>query len=96
MRAIRGNEIAMIFQDPMTALNPVLTIGKQMAEILMRNKGLSKKAAKAAAIVMLEQVGIAEAERPIRPVSPRVQRRDAPEGDDRDCALLQSEASYCR
>lgn len=63
MRAIRGNQIAMIFQDPMTALNPVLTIGKQMAEILMRNKGLSKKAAKAAAIAMLEQVGIAGAER---------------------------------
>ena len=63
MRAIRGNEIAMIFQDPMTALNPVLTIGKQMSEILMRNKGLTKRAAKAAAIAMLEQVGIAEAER---------------------------------
>ena len=63
MRAIRGNEIAMIFQDPMTALNPVLTIGKQMSEILVRNKKLSKKAAKAAAIAMLEQVGIAEAER---------------------------------
>ncbi|ELP5715627.1 peptide/nickel transport system ATP-binding protein [Enterobacter asburiae] len=63
MRTIRGNEIAMIFQDPMTALNPVLTIGKQMSEILMRNKGLAKKAAKAAAIAMLEQVGIAEAER---------------------------------
>ncbi|GBE72716.1 peptide ABC transporter ATP-binding protein [Enterobacter sp. KINAN-G] len=47
----------------MTALNPVLTIGKQMAEILIRNKGLTKRAAKAAAIAMLEQVGIAEAER---------------------------------
>lgn len=63
MRAIRGNEIAMIFQDPMTALNPVLTIGKQMTEILIRNKGLTKRTAKAAAIAMLEQVGIAEAER---------------------------------
>ena len=63
MRAIRGNEIAMIFQDPMTALNPVLTIGKQMSEILVRNKKLSKKAAKAASIAMLEQVGIADADR---------------------------------
>ncbi|HEY4436816.1 ABC transporter ATP-binding protein [Lelliottia sp. V89_10] len=63
MRKIRGNEIAMIFQDPMTALNPVVTIGRQMTEILVRNKGLSKKAARAAAIAMLDQVGIAEAER---------------------------------
>ena len=63
MRAIRGNEIAMIFQDPMTALNPVLTIGKQMSEILVRNKKLSKKAAKAVSIAMLEQVGIADADR---------------------------------
>ncbi|WP_312069317.1 ABC transporter ATP-binding protein [Lelliottia nimipressuralis] len=63
MRKIRGNDIAMIFQDPMTALNPVVTIGRQMSEILIRNKGLSKKAAKAVAIAMLDQVGIAEAER---------------------------------
>jgi len=63
MRAIRGNEIAMIFQDPMTALNPVVTIGRQMSEILVRNKGLAKKAAKAAAIAMLDKVGIADAAR---------------------------------
>ena len=63
MRKIRGNDIAMIFQDPMTALNPVVTIGRQMSEVLVRNKGLSKKAAKAAAIAMLDQVGIAEAAR---------------------------------
>lgn len=63
MRQIRGNDIAMIFQDPMTALNPVLTIGRQMTEILMRNKGLSRKAANQKALAMLESVGIADAPR---------------------------------
>lgn len=63
MRQIRGNDIAMIFQDPMTALNPVLTIGRQMTEILMRNKGLSRKAANQKALAMLESVGIADASR---------------------------------
>lgn len=62
MRHIRGNDIAMIFQDPMTALNPVLTIGKQMSEILVRNQNLSKKAAKEKSIAMLQQVGIGNAE----------------------------------
>ncbi|MFU0964669.1 ABC transporter ATP-binding protein [Kluyvera ascorbata] len=63
MRQIRGNDIAMIFQDPMTALNPVLTIGRQMTEILMRNKGLSRKASNEKALAMLESVGIADAPR---------------------------------
>ncbi|MEX3018989.1 ABC transporter ATP-binding protein [Kluyvera sp. STS39-E] len=63
MRQIRGNDIAMIFQDPMTALNPVLTIGHQMAEILMRNKGLSRKSAREKALAMLDSVGIADAPR---------------------------------
>jgi peptide/nickel transport system ATP-binding protein len=62
MRHIRGNDIAMIFQDPMTALNPVLTIGKQMSEILIRNQNLGKKAAKEKSIAMLQQVGIGNAE----------------------------------
>ena len=63
MRQIRGNDIAMIFQDPMTALNPVLTIGRQMTEILIRNKRLSRKAANQKALAMLESVGIADAPR---------------------------------
>lgn len=63
LRHIRGNEIAMISQDPMTALNPVLTIGRQMTEILMRNKGLNRRAAKEKAIDMLNSVGIADAGR---------------------------------
>jgi peptide/nickel transport system ATP-binding protein len=62
MRTLRGNDIAMIFQDPMTALNPVLTIGKQMSEILIRNQRLGKKAAKDKAIAMLQQVGIGNPE----------------------------------
>ena len=43
MRAIRGNEISMIFQEPMTSLNPVLTIGHQIAETLMLHQGLDRK-----------------------------------------------------
>lgn len=62
MRHLRGNDIAMIFQDSMTALNPVVTIGKQMSEILIRNQQLNKKDAKEKAIVMLQQVGIAHAQ----------------------------------
>lgn len=58
MMAIRGNEIAMIFQDPMTSLNPVYTIGDQIMEAIRRHQGLSKEEAKKKAIEMLELVGI--------------------------------------
>ncbi|WP_432667680.1 ABC transporter ATP-binding protein [Wukongibacter baidiensis] len=58
MMAIRGNEIAMIFQDPMTSLNPVYTIGDQIIEAIRRHQGLDKKAAKEKAIEMLRLVGI--------------------------------------
>jgi oligopeptide/dipeptide ABC transporter ATP-binding protein len=58
MRAIRGARIAMVFQEPMTALNPVFTIGDQIAEVVRVHKGGSKQEARQRAIEMLETVGI--------------------------------------
>ncbi|MBN9437374.1 ABC transporter ATP-binding protein [Bosea sp. (in: a-proteobacteria)] len=58
MREVRGNEIAMIFQEPMTSLNPVLTIGFQIAEALMLHRGLSRSAAEAEVVRLLEKVRI--------------------------------------
>ncbi len=65
MRAIRGSAIAMIFQEPMTALNPLHTIGAQIAEVLTLHQGLDRHAARARAIALLERTGIAEAARRI-------------------------------
>lgn len=61
-RKIRGKQIAMIFQDPMTSLNPVKKIGDQMIEIIRRHRGMNKPEAQAEAIKQLEQVGIGQAE----------------------------------
>ena len=58
MREIRGNEIAMIFQEPMSALNPVFTVGDQIMETVMLHRGLERDAARAHAIEMLRKVGI--------------------------------------
>jgi peptide/nickel transport system ATP-binding protein len=63
MASVRGREIAMIFQDPMTSLNPVLSIGLQLSEPLMVHMGLDAKAARARAAQLLTDVGIADAER---------------------------------
>jgi len=58
MRSIRGNEIAMIFQEPMTSLNPVFTIGNQIMEAITLHQDVGKKEARSIAIQMLEEVGI--------------------------------------
>ena len=58
MRELRAREVAMIFQDPASALNPVFTIGHQISEVLRLNAGLSRAAARARSIELLERVGI--------------------------------------
>tara|TARA_B100001105_G_scaffold255240_1_gene253687 strand:+ start:753 stop:1748 length:996 start_codon:yes stop_codon:yes gene_type:complete len=58
MRSIRGNDIAMIFQEPMTSLNPVYTIGNQISEAVVLHQQVSKKEARSRSIEMLERVGI--------------------------------------
>jgi oligopeptide/dipeptide ABC transporter ATP-binding protein len=63
MRAIRGNEISMIFQEPMTALNPVFTVGRQISEAIILHQGLSKQEAQMKAVEMLRLVGIPSPER---------------------------------
>jgi oligopeptide transport system ATP-binding protein len=63
IRSVRGAQIGMVFQDPMTSLNPVLTISKQVSEPLMLHQGMNKKEAEQRVIELLRQVGIPEAEK---------------------------------
>src|ERR687898_1706292 len=65
LRDIRGNDMAMIFQDPMTSLNPVHTIGRQLVEAIQLHRDVTTKAAKSRALELLKAVGIPRAERRI-------------------------------
>src|SRR2546429_4628484 len=62
MRSVRGNDVAMIFQDPMTSLNPVFTVGEQIAEALRLHRKLARKAARVAAVDAMREVSIPDPE----------------------------------
>ncbi|MBV9834236.1 MAG: ABC transporter ATP-binding protein [Alphaproteobacteria bacterium] len=66
MREIRGRDIGMVFQEPMTSLNPVLTIGRQITEVLEQHQGADREAANKRALELLEMVGIADARRRLK------------------------------
>ncbi len=86
----RGRELAIIFQNPRTALNPIRPIGKQIADILLQHGNVTAAQAPRRAVEMLAKVRIPDPERraPILPV--RIVGRDVPAGHDRDGTRLPS------
>ena len=87
--AFRGNEIGIIFQEPMTSLNPLRSIGYQVSEPLIIHQNLHRGEAMDRAAELLAQVGIADVAQRMR-LSARTIRRHAPARDDRDGALVQA------
>jgi oligopeptide/dipeptide ABC transporter ATP-binding protein len=66
MRAIRGNDISMIFQEPMTSLNPVLTIGRQISEVISLHQGVSDRVARDRAVEILDRVRVPDAHQRVK------------------------------
>ena len=91
MEDVRGNEISMIFQEPMTSLNPLFTVGKQIGEAVALHQGLSKRDSLDRAVEMLRRVPYPRAGAPGARISAPALGRHAPAGDDRDGAVLQPE-----
>ena len=90
LRDLRGARLAMIFQEPMTSLNPAYTIGDQIVEALQRHQGLDAAAARARAIEMLKLVRISIAREARRRLSAQALRRHAPARHDRHGAGLRA------
>ena len=94
MRSIRGGKIGMIFQEPMTSLNPVLTIGQQLTEALRLHLKMTHKQAEDRAAELLEMVGIPDAKRRFKGLPASVQWRHASTGYDRHGIVLLAKDSH--
>ncbi|MEI9806215.1 MAG: ATP-binding cassette domain-containing protein [Pseudolabrys sp.] len=84
MQRIRGHQISMIFQEPMTSLNPTLTIGLQLTEPLVAHLRMSKREARKRAVELLKDVQLTEPELRLKQYPARIVRRHAPTGNDCD------------
>lgn len=96
LRKLRGDRIAMIFQDPMTSLNPVFPVGKQVDEVLRLHRGMGRLAARARTVELFRQVGIPDPEARYRAYPPGALRGPAPAGDDRHGHGLRARAPHRR
>ena len=83
MCQVRGNDVGMIFQDPLTSLNPTMTIGRQIAESVRLHRGASKAQARERALEVLSLVDMPRPPRAARLLSPPTLRRPPPAGHDR-------------
>ncbi len=93
MRTLRGNEIAMVFQDPLSSLHPLYTVGAQIVEAIRAHRDVPKARSRARAIELLDLVGIREPDRRVDRVPARTVWRHAPARDDRDGARQRAEAA---
>ena len=93
---VRGGDIGMIFQEPMTSLNPVLSIGLQLTEALTFHLGMSARKARERAVEMLRLVHIPEPERRLKQYPHQLSGGIAPAGDDRHGALLPAALAHRR
>ncbi len=95
LNEVRGGQIGFVFQDPQTSLNPILRIGEQISESLVRHVGMSASQARDRAVELLGEVGIPESAASIQSLSIRIFRRHAPAGNDRNRHCLQPCTHYC-